>query len=400
MNCRLFLLLLLMSGSVANAQSLTGIWRGYFNSGYGQFKQRYKYEVQINQLNNKAAQKGVQGVTYSYHSTVFYGKANLQGIYDAGGKSITIRETKLIELKISDNSQPCLMTCYLDYRKEGKTEILEGTFTSVVEKTKADCGSGYVYLERAEESDFYKEDFLLKKPDNIPPVAKANPQTNNSAQKKTTTATPPATEKKTTQPPASNKSTAQTKPPASKTTTKPPAATDKKNTTKNTKPDSKPIAKNPTADSVAKTQPLIPPAVVNPTPDQLVKKTVPVPEVIRDRENALVKKIVTTSPDILIQLYDNGEIDGDTITVYDNNEIIANSKRLTGKPITLNIKADIFNPHHEFVMVANNLGSIPPNTALMVITTDGKRYELFISSDEKKNAKVIIDFKPPGKESK
>jgi hypothetical protein len=57
------------------------------------------------------------------------------------------------------------------------------------------------------------------------------------------------------------------------------------------------------------------------------------------------------------------------------------------------------NSHHEFVMVANNLGSIPPNTALMVITTGGKRYELFISSDEKKNAKVVIDFKMPGKES-
>lgn len=398
MKPKLLLFLFLLALANANAQSLTGIWRGYFNSGYGSFKQHYKYEVQINQLDNKSAQKGVQGVTYSYHSTVFYGKATLQGIYDAGGKSITLRETKLVELKISDNSQPCLMTCYLDYRKEGSTEILEGTFTSVVEKTKADCGSGYVYLERVDESDFYKEDFLLKKPSSKtpPPVAKTTPPANNQAEKKTTTVPPPA---------PSNKKKAQTKPPAAKNNTNaaPPAAGKKStgdNTSKNTKPQSNPVTKNPSADTVAKTKPVAPPTLVNPAPDQLVKKSVVVPDVIKERENPLVRKIVTGSPDILIQIYDNGEIDGDTITVYDNNEIIADSRRLTGKPITLNIKADINNSHHEFVMVADNLGSIPPNTALMVITTDGKRYELFISSDETKNAKVIIEYKPPSKDSK
>lgn len=397
MKLKLLVFLFLLALVNANAQSLTGIWRGYFNSGYGSFKQHYKYEVQINQLDNKSAQKAVQGVTYSYHSTVFYGKATLQGIYDAGGKSITLRETKLVELKISDNSQPCLMTCYLDYRKEGSTEILEGTFTSVVEKTKADCGSGYVYLERVDESDFYKEDFLLKKPSSkTPPVAKTTPPANNQAEKKTTTVPPPA---------PSNKTTAQTKPPATKNNTNsvPPAAGKKStgdNTSKNTKPRGNPVTKNPSADTVAKTKPVAPPTVVNPAPDQLVKKSVVVPNVIKERENPLVRKIVTGSPDILIQIYDNGEIDGDTITVYDNNEIIADSKRLTGKAITLNIKADIINSHHEFVMVADNLGSIPPNTALMVITTDGKRYELFISSDETKNAKVIIEYKPPSKDSK
>ena len=398
MKPRLLLFLLLLALVNANAQSLTGIWRGYFNSGYGSFKQHYKYEVQINQLDNRADQKGVQGVTYSYHSTVFYGKATLQGIYDAGGKSITLRETKLVELKISDNSQPCLMTCYLDYRKEGSTEILEGTFTSVVEKTKADCGSGYVYLERVEESDFYKEDFLLKKPPvkTPPPVAKTTPPANNQQQKKTTTAPPPA---------PSNKTTAQAKPPATKnnSNTAPPAASKKtngNNTAKNTKPQGEPVAKNPSTDTIAKSKPVAPPAVVNPAPDQLVKKSVAVPDVIKERENPLIKKIITGSPDILIQIYDNGEIDGETITVYDNNEIIAKSKRLTGKPITLNVKADIVNAQHELVMVADNLGAIPPNTALMIVTTDGKRYELFISSDEKKNAKVIIEYKPVSKDSR
>ena len=39
----------------------------------------YKYEIQIDQQANN----GVKGVTYSYKSTVFYGKAELQGIFTA-----------------------------------------------------------------------------------------------------------------------------------------------------------------------------------------------------------------------------------------------------------------------------------------------------------------------------
>jgi hypothetical protein len=83
-----------------------GIWRGYFYSGYGAFKQQYKYEIQLNELPNPNSQKSVQGVTYSYRTTVFYGKASLQGIYDSKNKSITIKETKLVELRIADKSEP------------------------------------------------------------------------------------------------------------------------------------------------------------------------------------------------------------------------------------------------------------------------------------------------------
>ena len=44
---------------------------------------------------------------------------------------------------------------------------------------------------------------------------------------------------------------------------------------------------------------------------------------IKSRSNPLIKTITTNSNDIHVELYDNGDIDGDTITVYDNNEVIA-----------------------------------------------------------------------------
>ena len=105
----------------------------------------YKYEVQIEQLSNN----GIKGVTFSYKSTIFYGKAKLQGIYNIQSKTLLLKETELIDLKVGDKSEPCLMTCYLDYSKVGKLEVFQGTFISTNVKDKGDCGSGKVYLVRA-----------------------------------------------------------------------------------------------------------------------------------------------------------------------------------------------------------------------------------------------------------
>lgn len=402
-----------------NAQDITGVWRGTFYSGSGFYRQQYKYEVQIDELPNK----GLKGVTYSYRTTVFYGKAALQGIFMDKNKSVVIKETQMLEMKISDQSVPCLMTCYLDYYKTGNTEVLEGTFTSINANNGNDCGPGNVYLEKVTESDFKKEDFLI----NHKPVTTPKPNTtqNNNQVIQTPSKPEPSASIKRLQSalginadgiagPNTN-SVLKLKVPAFKgtitpknadslatvvtklnTTTQKPVVVNKPKTNPpvaQTKP-VQPPQNNKITDTIIKTSPDKPLTTIQ-TPKELPNKNIPVPDVIKQRENPLVKTIITTSPDIKIQLYDNGEIDGDTITVYHNNEIIANRKGLTATPITLNVKADALNNYHEFIMVANNLGSIPPNTALMVITTGGKRYELFISSDEKRNAKVVIQYQIP-----
>ena len=120
-----------------------------------------------------------------------------------------------------------------------------------------------------------------------------------------------------------------------------------------------------------------------------------IPTVIATRANPLIKQIETTETELLIELYDNGEIDGDTVTIYHNNELLIAHAGISEKPITVKIKVDKEHPHHELIMVADNLGSIPPNTSLMVITANNKRYEIFISSSEQKNAKIVIDLKEP-----
>jgi hypothetical protein len=107
----------------------------------------------------------------------------------------------------------------------------------------------------------------------------------------------------------------------------------------------------------------------------------------------LIRKIETEAGEIKIAVYDNGVIDGDTVSIYHNNELVRSHMRLSQEPITLNIDIDASQPHHEIIMVADNLGSIPPNTSVMIITTASNRYELNISSSEQKNAKVVFDLK-------
>jgi len=139
-------------------------------------------------------------------------------------------------------------------------------------------------------------------------------------------------------------------------------------------------------------------------PADLPKPTVPVltpraprfpapPPVLTRRSNTLFKQIQTEPGEIVRNLYDNGEIDGDTVTIYHNNVLIVSKARLSQKPVTFRISIDPANPHHELVMVAENLGSIPPNTSLMVVTTGTNRYEVFTSATEERNAKVVFDLK-------
>lgn len=115
--------------------------------------------------------------------------------------------------------------------------------------------------------------------------------------------------------------------------------------------------------------------------------------VIEKRTNELVRQITVDHDSIPITLYDNGDIDGDSVTLIYNDKILATHLRLTDKPQTFYIKVGKGNSRNELVMYAENLGSIPPNTALMVIYDGKKRYELNVSSSKKTNGAVSFKLR-------
>ncbi len=113
--------------------------------------------------------------------------------------------------------------------------------------------------------------------------------------------------------------------------------------------------------------------------------------VLEKRNNDLVREITVDHDSLSVTLYDNGIVDGDSITLIYNDKIITTHQLLSEKPLTFFIKIAPGNSRNELVMYAENLGSIPPNTALMVIYDGKKRYELNISSSEKSNG--VVSFK-------
>jgi hypothetical protein len=112
---------------------------------------------------------------------------------------------------------------------------------------------------------------------------------------------------------------------------------------------------------------------------------------LKPREKELVQVIKLENPSIKIELYDNAEIDNDTITVLLNNKLLLYRRMLTDKPLTITLNA-FPNTDYELVMYADNLGSIPPNTALMVVTAGTKKYEVHLSSSEQKSASVKFRY--------
>lgn len=353
------------------AQDLTGIWRGYFVT---ESFEQYKFELQVKQNGDN-----LTGVTYSYLSTIFYGKATITGSFNKVGQNALVREIRTVELKMDKLSSACIMKLMFQYEKSGKEEFLEGTYTSKFEKDGVgarkgeDCGSGKVYLRKVVSSDFYVEPFLRKvNPrgpvyDNVAPVKKDS-LTGRSNTVKLTTDKP-----KVNKPPVVNKPVVKTQTQVSKP--KPVVKTPVI---------SQPVNK-PVVDSIKK---ISTPEVSKPMP----KATVSSPAVLTTRENLLMKSLVVNNPEVTVKLFDNGEVDGDTISVYFDNKLVLSRKGLSEKPLVINLKMDGSDTDHELVMVAENLGRIPPNTSLMIVESGEQRFDVRITSTEQKNAVVRFRY--------
>lgn len=111
------------------------------------------------------------------------------------------------------------------------------------------------------------------------------------------------------------------------------------------------------------------------------------------RENVVVREIEVESDKLRVDVYDNGEIDGDMISLFYNQQIILSNQQLTHKSIHLDIKLDSTKEFNEISMFAENLGLIPPNTALMIINDGKTKYEVKVSSSLEKNAAIRIKRK-------
>lgn len=114
----------------------------------------------------------------------------------------------------------------------------------------------------------------------------------------------------------------------------------------------------------------------------------PVQDKFANREKKLATVIPVSGDSVEIRFYDNAVVDGDSIAVFLNGNLVFEHVKLNYKPYTIKLAVDDLQDDNEMVMVAENLGSIPPNTSLMVVMIGDKRYEARLESTEQTSALI------------
>jgi hypothetical protein len=114
----------------------------------------------------------------------------------------------------------------------------------------------------------------------------------------------------------------------------------------------------------------------------------------KEREKVIEKEISVGADSIVVDFYDNGEIDGDSISVFYNDQLLTFNRKLSTRSIQFKLGLDPNKEFNEITMFADNLGAIPPNTALMMVNDGKNRFDIRLSSNLQKSATVRIRRKP------
>jgi hypothetical protein len=131
--------------------------------------------------------------------------------------------------------------------------------------------------------------------------------------------------------------------------------------------------------------------VKSPEPSKPVTKpALTIEEMFVSRKKVLVTEIPISGDSIELRFYDHAEIDGDSISLFLNNKLLQKNILLKATPYILKIPVNELGENNELIMVAENLGSIPPNTSLMIAYINDIRYEARLESTE--NSSAMIRF--------
>lgn len=133
----------------------------------------------------------------------------------------------------------------------------------------------------------------------------------------------------------------------------------------------------------------------------------PEPAIVKSAPKTIAEKFIARTPrhfmdiplrgdSIELRFYDNAEIDGDSISLFLNKQLIFQHIRLTAKAHVVKLAVADMGEENELVMVAENLGKIPPNTSFMVALVGDMRYEANLQSTEEISA--LIRLQKPKKE--
>jgi len=325
------------------AQDITGVWTGFLQTTGNQ---QLPYELVISGDNDKLA---------GYSLTIF----TFDGIENTGIKSMKLKNKKGI-LSIEDGeliynnykTQPKRVklsgTLYVQGKDSGM--IMYGTFSTRTIDFRATDQTSFNGTIRLQKKKNFRQTKLVTKLDEMNLLNSLSFMQTKTKEKDVVSS--PVKEN------------------LPQTKQKEPETIVKNKTEPIIQPKEKPVVKT------------LQPVVTNSAADLVKRKT----EVIRS--------VLFKSDSLVINLYDNGQIDGDTVSVVLNGKVIISRQGLTAKAITttVHITPDL-GDSLQLIMYAENLGRIPPNSGLLILQDGDDRYDIRFSGDFQRNSAIILKRK-------
>lgn len=319
----------------ANAQMVTGVWHGKIN--------RQNAEVKIVKSGDS-----IRGTSYYYASFGRYRRYSIKGYFDEQSNQVVWWDDQLLEEKEGGlfgvpGKTPLLSRADFNCPGSG-VMLLDGSSNEKNEEVK----DGTVHLQKADRNPHFRDewDWVI---DNFTSGTN-DPEVIDSV------------------------SLVAFRPKQTPVPREPPVA-------KVSRPDMVFIP----AEKKKEEKPEPEKAIVSITPQKSIE------EKFTTRQKKVFTTIKAEGDSIALHFYDNAIVDGDSITLFLDGKLLFTHVRLSGKPYSFKIAVNDLQPQSEMVMVAENLGDIPPNTAYMVVMVGDKRYTANLASTEESSA--VIRFR-------
>jgi hypothetical protein len=354
-----------------HAQPITGLWKGKMGNSRVELKLIRKGDSLI-------------GTSYYYDSKSNYRRYSVKGYFDDRNNDVIWYDDVLIEDHHSSRSGPLLAVADFNCPGEGVMKLdgkSSGKEDNKKDKKELHLVKGNTAPVFPDEWDFLIENYAygVSHPELVDSIEQMAFNTGDATPKNETgpstlTVADPASNL-----PGGNNEGGNGQPVSS------------------APPQSTAVNENPTGESNARTkqsnmdiekpafssQPVTAPVLLPPAMQTNEER-------FTSRTKILQNVIPVKGDSIELRFYDNAEIDGDSIAVFLNGRLLKEHILLAEEAYIMKIAVTDLQSDNELVMVAENLGTIPPNTSLMVAIVGDKRYEAHLQSTEGSSALVRL----------
>jgi len=401
---KLLLIIVFFTFYSVNAQNVTGYWYGQANVEMEGIQNNYLTELIIAQKGTK-----VRGF-FGYYFKDVYESFVVKGTYNPQTREVVIKDIPIIYFNTNStaNSVDCITSFYGKLLVSKVKTTLTGYFYRDKKYTYTcpDLRVNYTLYTEAKVDDSVFKDMAATKtfwkphPDQY--AADASTETAGKKEDKGNSAVENVADNKK-ETAAKAEITADNKDPDkkdsaakvgtmadnNKATGQSEAITKVENATDHNRDNNK---KNTVAQEAGEDNKIAPRVAVSTslasTAPHIQADIIKINDQFKKRKQVVGKEITVASDSIRLSFYDNAEVDGDSISVFLNGQLVIAHQELTERAFNVYIKLDSLKEINEVSMFAENLGKYPPNTALMVVSDGDQRYEIFMSSDFKGNATV------------